>query len=132
MQTITDDAGPGQVTLRAAQVLSLLLALPMTVGSVMFTLIIPDRHHAAWVTWAFAPIACAIGVGLLLTAPRMASQLPAVRDRLLRLLAAAAVFSLVKLTVFQETEAIPFLVLAGLAFALLVPRRPSATPHLAA
>lgn len=109
-------------SVRAAQLLSVLLALPMTIGSFMFAVITPDHHYAAWVTWLFSPIAFAIGLGLLVTAPVLARHGSKGRDRALRLLLAAQIFSVVKLTVFGEVESVPFLVLASVAFGLLCTR----------
>ena len=106
-------------TVRAAQLVSLLLSLPMAIGSFMFAVVTPDHRYAAWVTWLFSPIAFAAAVGLLFTAPRLGRGGQDVRRRMLRLLVVVQVFSLVKLTVFGEVESIPFLILALLAFALL-------------
>lgn len=116
------------VAVRTAQFLSLLLALPMAFGSVMFSLITPDRHHAAWVTWVFAPISFTVAVGLLMTVPRLGHSRSA-PQRTVQLLLAAVVFSLVKLTVFGEVESIPFLVLALTSLALLVRHRPGRVSH---
>lgn len=105
-------------TARAGQLVSVLLAVPMAFGSVMFSVVTPDHHYAAWVTWLFSSVAFMTALGLLVTAPRLATG-PDMRKRLLRLLLVVQAYSLVKLSVFHEVESIPFLALAVAAFTML-------------
>ena len=106
-------------SLRAAQALSIVLAVPMTIGSVIFSVISPERHEAAWKTWTLAPVAFACGIGLLVLAPRLVRGGAAARRRLLALLCVVEAFSLIKLLAFHETASVPFLVVGALAIALL-------------
>jgi cytochrome bd-type quinol oxidase subunit 2 len=108
--------------LRAAQLAMIVMAVPMTVGGVIFAVISPDHHHAAWVTWTLAPIAAGTGLGLLLTAPRAGRRNGPRRLTLVRLLALATTFSVVKLAIFHEGASVPFLVLGVAALALLATR----------
>lgn len=107
------------MSVRSAQVVGLILAVPMALGSVMFSVITPDHRYAAWVTWLFSPVAFLAAVGLFLTAPRLGRGGEATRERMVRLLVVVAGFSVIKLSVFSETTSIPFLVLALLGLALL-------------
>jgi hypothetical protein len=106
--------------LRAAQVLMLLLSLPMTVGGTVFGLVQPDDRYAEWVSRVLGSSALLIGLGLLASALVMFRDPGRVRQPALYLLAAAETFNAIKLIGFHEGASVPFILVATAALVLVL------------
>jgi hypothetical protein len=116
-------------TFRLAQGLSALLAVPMIFGSVYFGVVHPDESYARWVTWATAPIAFVVGIGLLTATIAGLRPNPRAYRAAIFLLTAAEAFNVMKIAVFGESAAVSFLVVATLTLGLLL--SPSVRRHFA-
>jgi hypothetical protein len=123
--TIASPAGRAPVSLRAAQILMLLLGAVVTFGAIYFSAFVPadvaERADSLG-DWLVGAWALATGLGFLYLGARLTGPDACVRSAARWLLVAHVVFGLVKLFAYSEAEAMTFVVVDLLVLGLLSTR----------